>query len=69
MLTFTHTINPHAKYINKNSYSLKGTIHDWDDTVFYVDESSADSVRIVRSLLHYLTAFEDLAVSYQTVTV
>lgn len=63
MLTFTHHVND---ALDLHSYSLKGTITDYDDTLVYVGEHTSSIKSILKSLQYYVDAFEGVSVEYAT---
>ena len=66
MLTFTHTIDSLPCCADMHSYTLRGDYLDFDDTVVYVGEYSANLPRMLKTLEYYLKD-NDVEVVYETI--
>jgi hypothetical protein len=64
MLTFTHHVND---ALNLHSYSLTGSVVDFDDSIVYVGEHTSRVQSILKSLQYYQDSFQGVTVEYKTV--
>lgn len=64
MLTFTHTVNDS---LDLHSYTLSGSVTDYDDSIIYVGETTSRVTTALKSLQYYIDNFEGVQVEYKTV--
>ena len=67
MLTFTNSISSQIRHNDIHTYSLEGSVTDFDNCTVYVAESSGNLSRILRSLQYYTTDFDNVVINYVTV--
>lgn len=64
MLTFTHTVNDS---LDLHTYTLAGSVVDYDDSIIYVGETTSRVKTALKSLQYYIDNFEGVQVEYKTI--